>query len=134
MSGPELIAPDLAALNVPSDGHEPVFAEPWQAQAFALVVQLHAQGAFTWPDWAAALAETIAAAPHAPYYESWVKALERMTESRGLADPAALADRKAAWAEAYRVTPHGRPVELGAKARSAGQGDGATSDRSNSLA
>lgn len=113
MSGPEAAAPDLAALNIPSDGREPVFAEPWQAQAFALVVQLHAQGAFTWPDWAAALAEAIAAAPHAPYYESWLKALERMAEGRGLADPAALADRKAAWAEAYRVTPHGKSVELG---------------------
>ncbi len=104
--------PDLAELGVPSEGHEPVFAEPWQAQAFALVVQLHAQGAFTWPDWAAAHAEAIAAAPDAPYYESWVKALERMVECMGLTDAAQLANRKAAWAETYRVTPHGRPVEL----------------------
>ena len=105
--------PDLAELGVPSDGQEPVFAEPWQAQAFALVVQLHAQGAFTWTEWAAALAEAIAAAPHAPYYESWVQTLEQMTERQGLTEPAQLANRKAAWAEAYRVAPHGGPVELG---------------------
>ena len=93
MSGPEVAAPDLVALNVPTDGHEPVFAEPWQAHAFALVVQLHAQGAFTWPDWAAVLAEAIAAEPDAPYYESWVRALERIVEGGGLVDPAALANR-----------------------------------------
>jgi len=27
-------------------------------------------------------------------------------------DPAALAARKEEWAEAYRRTPHGKPVEL----------------------
>jgi hypothetical protein len=33
--------------------------------------------------------------------------------AKGLTDPAALHDRKEAWAEAYRRTPHGKPVELG---------------------
>ena len=40
----------------------PVFAEPWQAHAFALVLSLHERGLFTWPEWAAALAREIAAA------------------------------------------------------------------------
>jgi hypothetical protein len=31
---------------------------------------------------------------------------------KGVADGDALAELKAAWAEAYRHTPHGRPVEL----------------------
>ncbi len=30
-----------------------------------------------------------------------------------LADAHALSERKEAWAEAYRHTPHGKPVELG---------------------
>ena len=30
----------------------PVFAEPWQAQAFALAVRLSEQGHFTWKEWA----------------------------------------------------------------------------------
>lgn len=34
---------------------EATFAEPWQAQAFALVVHLHSKGAFTWREWASAL-------------------------------------------------------------------------------
>ena len=32
--------------------------------------------------------------------------------AKGLADPEAMLARKEAWAEAYRRTPHGKPVEL----------------------
>ena len=35
---------------------QPVFAEPWEAQAFALAVRLSEQGHFTWKEWAAELA------------------------------------------------------------------------------
>jgi hypothetical protein len=31
---------------------------------------------------------------------------------KGLSDPATLLARKEAWADAYRHTPHGTPVEL----------------------
>jgi hypothetical protein len=34
--------------------------------------------------------------------------------AKGLTDALALKERKDAWADAYRHTPHGRPVELGA--------------------
>lgn len=101
------------------DADGPVFAEPWQAQAFALAVQLHAQGAFSGSDWAEALAAELKAAEArgegddgSRYYEHWLAALERLVGARSLAAPDALAERKAAWAEAYRRTPHGQPVEL----------------------
>jgi nitrile hydratase accessory protein len=101
------------------EGDEATFAEPWQAQAFALVVHLHGKGAFTWQEWASALAHEIkqAAARGEPddgtrYYDHWLAALERLVRERGLAEGAALAERKEAWAEAYRRTPHGKPVEL----------------------
>jgi hypothetical protein len=32
--------------------------------------------------------------------------------TKGLSDPAAMLARKEAWADAYRHTPHGKPVEL----------------------
>ncbi|MET0272235.1 MAG: nitrile hydratase accessory protein [Phenylobacterium sp.] len=95
---------------------DPVFAEPWQAQAFALTVKLHEAGAFTWADWAEALAAQVATDPADDgrrYYEHWLAALEELVTARGLAGPEALAARKHAWEEAYRHTPHGRPVELG---------------------
>jgi nitrile hydratase accessory protein len=97
----------------------PVFAEPWQAQAFALAVRLSEAGHFSWTEWAEALGTELkaAAARGAPddgrdYYTHWLSALERLVTEKGLADPAALNARKDAWAEAYRTTPHGRPVEL----------------------
>jgi nitrile hydratase accessory protein len=100
----------------------PVFEEPWQAEAFALVVHLHDRGAFTWSEWAEALTAQIRSAggggsmheDGARYYDHWLAALESLATGRGMTDPDALASRKAAWAEAYRHTPHGRPVTLAA--------------------
>jgi nitrile hydratase accessory protein len=108
-----------ASPRLPADAEGPVFAEPWQAQAFALAVQLHTDGAFSWNDWAAALAAELASASArgeaddgSHYYEHWLAALERLVQERGLAGAEALVQRKADWAEAYRRTPHGRPVQL----------------------
>jgi len=111
---------------LPRDAGGPVFAEPWQAQAFALAVKLSEQGHFTWKEWAAALAEELkAAAQHGEpddgsrYYQHWLAALERLVTAKGLSDPASLLARKEAWAEAYRHTPHGKPVELAPSSRGA---------------
>ena len=46
------------------------------------------------------------------YYEHWLTALERLVAEKGMSDPAAMLERKQAWADAYRHTPHGQPVEL----------------------
>jgi nitrile hydratase accessory protein len=96
-----------------------VFAEPWQAVAFALAARLSAQGHFTWKEWAAALADELkaSAARGEPddgshYYHCWLTALEHLAVAKRLSNPAALLARKEAWAEAYRRTPHGSPVEL----------------------
>ena len=48
--------------RLPRDEEGPVFAEPWQAQAFALAVKLSELGHFTWNDWASALADEVKAA------------------------------------------------------------------------
>lgn len=111
---------NLAALpRLPRDEGGPVFAEPWQAQAFALAVKLSEQGHFTWKEWAAALAQELKSAAErgeaddgSRYYEHWLAALERLVTVKGLSDPVAMLARKEAWADAYRHTPHGKPVEL----------------------
>jgi nitrile hydratase accessory protein len=108
----------LPGLN-PDDGG-PVFREPWEAQAFALAVKLSEAGHFTWKEWAAALADELKAAADrgepddgSHYYEHWLATLERLVTAKGLSDPKALLARKEAWADAYRHTPHGKPVALG---------------------
>ncbi len=106
--------------QLPKDKEGPVFAEPWQAQAFAMAVRLSERGYFTWKEWAAALADELKAATDrgepdndgSHYYHHWLAALERLTTEKRLTDPAALLEYKEAWAEAYRRTPHGKPVQL----------------------
>ena len=110
-----------ATPGLPKDRDGPVFAEPWQAQAFALTVQLHEAGHFSWSEWVATLSREIAkggsadaGAPETVYYLHWLAALEKLVAEKGLASAAALAKRKAEWHEAYVATAHGQPVVLGA--------------------
>jgi nitrile hydratase accessory protein len=98
----------------------PVFAEPWQARAFALMLRLRERGHFTATEWSAALGKELnnIVQPDRPeeashYYQHWLAALESLVLAKGLTDRQALQLRKQAWAAAYRRTPHGKPVELG---------------------
>src|SRR5262249_44630561 len=120
LSQPDSTADRLQALlPLPRDADGPVFAEPWQAQAFAIAVKLSEQGHFTWKEWAAALADELKAASDrgepddgSHYYEHWLTALERLVAEKGLSNLQAIIERKEEWAAAYRHTPHGKPVEL----------------------
>ncbi|MGW3431459.1 nitrile hydratase accessory protein [Streptomyces melanosporofaciens] len=67
----------------PRSNGELVFAEPWESRAFGMAVSLYEAGAFTWPEFQAALIARIAAwkaaaAPDEPYhyYRLWLAALE----------------------------------------------------------
>ena len=98
---------------------EPVFAEPWQAQAFAMVLQLHARGLFTWPEWAAALTEQIQLAQDDgdadlgdTYYRHWLAALESIVATKGATSVAELTRYVSAWDHAAERTPHGQPIQL----------------------
>jgi nitrile hydratase accessory protein len=95
---------------------EPVFAEPWQAEAFALVVALHERGVFSWSEWADALSAEVkapgAATDGSDYYLHWLKALERLLSAKGVAGPAEVEALAAAWQRAAHATPHGKPIVL----------------------
>ena len=122
MKPPEITAaqPGLGQLpGLPRDLGGPVFAEPWQASAFALAVSLSRQGHFSWQAWAVTLAEELKASSArgepddgSRYYHCWLAALERLVVAKRLSDKPALLACKDAWADAYRRTPHGKPVEL----------------------
>ncbi len=103
-------------------GQAPDFAEPWQAHAFAMVVELHERGLFTWREWADTLGEQIAAAQAAgdpdrgdTYYAHWLAALETIVARKGAASAGELKRTAGAWHHAARRTPHGRPIELRAE-------------------
>ncbi len=122
MNPPDSNPDQLAPLSgIPRDASGPVFAEPWQAQAFAMAVKLSEQGHVTWKEWAAALAGELKSAADrgepddgSRYYQHWLAALERLVAAKGLTSAGEMRERKEAWADAYRHTPHGKPVELGA--------------------
>lgn len=112
---------EFAPLPVDSDG--PVFAEPWQASAFALAVHLSERGAFAWSEWSATLGQEIQSAARsgpdeqAAYFHRWLDALERLCRDKGLVDPGEVRERQEQWRRAYLNTPHGEPVELSAADR-----------------
>lgn len=105
--------------SLPRDEDGPVFAEPWQAQAFALALALHQAGYYTWSEWAAALSAEILAAQRNgdddlgdTYYLHWLNALESLCQAKFAMAPAELVARKEEWHRAFLETPHGQPVEL----------------------
>jgi len=108
-----------AVSSIPRDAEGPVFREPWEAQAFAIALALHARGLFTWPEWATTLADEIrrAQATGDPdtgetYYRHWLATLERFVAEKGLTDSATLTRYFEAWDHAADRTPHGTPIEL----------------------
>lgn len=113
---------DLAALvaagtPIPRDADGPVFAQPWQAMVFALVVQLQERGVFTADEWAQALGTEIREAlakggcrDGSDYYERWCDALEHLLIEKGLASHDGVASLAASWARAAQATPHGTPI------------------------
>ena len=113
-------AQEVAALaGVPRDATGPVFREPWEAQAFAIVVALHERGVFTWSEWAAILGDEIRQAQAAgdpdrgdTYYHHWLAALERIVAQTHITDDVTLGRFRDAWERAADRTPHGTPIEL----------------------
>ncbi len=112
----ELSPEQVRELGIPSEQAVPVFAAPWEASAFAMVLALHRAGRFEWREWVEQLAEEIGFAEPDPtghlYYEHWARALERLLGKLELLSAEAIDARSRAWRLAYLATPHGREVLL----------------------
>ena len=93
---------------------QPVFAAPWEAEAFALAVLLNEKGLFAWDEWTKILAQEIRrpSAKARTHYQHWVVALERLASEKQLTNLAELTARRDAWDRATRATPHGQPILL----------------------
>jgi nitrile hydratase accessory protein len=113
---PQLQSEQVGELALPADETVPVFAAPWEASAFAMVLALYRAGRFEWREWVELLAAEIARAEPDPtgalYYERWTRALEKLVAKIGLLTPDSIDARSEAWRSAYLATPHGREVRL----------------------
>jgi nitrile hydratase accessory protein len=110
--------PDGSAAAVESDPG-PAFAEPWQARAFAMAILASRRGCFTWSEWSQALARELQRISHldqaaqgAGYFDCWLAALQSLLIDKGAVGQGELGERRQAWEDAYRRTPHGEPVSI----------------------
>lgn len=104
---------------IPVDERSPTFNEPWEAQAFALMVALLRRGVFTPGEWATTLGEEIKLAQASgdpdsgtTYYRHWLAATERLVREKGLATDDTLRRYRDAWRSAAARTPHGQSIVL----------------------
>lgn len=95
-------------MDAPGDA----FSEPWQARAFAIAILASRQGCFTWTEWTHALGRELQTVSDTDYFKAWLCALQSLLVGKGAVGQAELGERKHAWEEAYRRTPHGAPVSL----------------------
>jgi len=98
---------------------EPVFQQPWHAQAFALTVSLNERGRFTWSDWVARFSAVLA--QHGvdkdldggdDYFHAWLVTLELILAEDGAAPKPEVDRLRDDWERAYLDTPHGAVVRL----------------------
>ena len=95
------------------------FDEPWQLEAFSVVVALTRQGLFTWPEWVDVFSQVIADQPQnsdetvtQAYYRQWSTALELILVEHAEVPRTEIERRHDEWHAAYLGTPHGQPVVL----------------------
>jgi nitrile hydratase accessory protein len=90
---------------------ETPFREPWEAQAFALAVELGDKGLFEWREFSLALGAQIKAADaqgrEERYYALWLAALETLLAGKGIVSTVVVDAREAAMKEASAANRHG---------------------------
>ena len=101
------------------DEQQPLFAERWEAHAFAIAVKLSEKGLFKWSEWLDVLAEEIKKAKDQgqpdfgnTYYQFWLSALETILLDKNILKNSDLKSKIEQWRRAYQSTPHGNPVKL----------------------
>ena len=101
------------------DEQQPVFAELWEAHAFAIAVKLSEKGLLKCSEWSDALAEEIKEAKDQgkpdfgnTYYQFWLSALETILLEKNILKKSDLKSMMEQWRHAFLSTPHGNHVKL----------------------
>ncbi len=94
-----------------------IFSEPWQAELFAITLNLHEKGLFNWNSWTEKLGSSLKRDNNNSkdnleyYFLSWLSALEGILLEKKVTELAKIAMIEKAWKEAISKTPHGTKVE-----------------------
>ena len=98
---------------------QPVFAEPWEAHAFAIAVILSENGMIKWSEFSDTLAKKIKILKEQglhdsgnTHYHLWLSALETILFEKKIMKKSDLKRSIKQWRSAYLSTPHGKPVRL----------------------
>ncbi|MGX5843524.1 hypothetical protein ACWGTI_22645 [Mesorhizobium sp. ArgA1] len=98
---------------------EPIFAEPWHAQAMAIADLLIGSGTISQSAFTEALGEELRLVILAggeddtdTYHNAVLSALERLLDAGGNVSRMELAHCRDEWRRAHLNTPHGQPVKL----------------------
>ena len=98
---------------------DPVFDEPWQAEALAIADTLVSKGIFSARAWSEALGKALrtaeskgAADNQETYYNCVLSALEQLIAEYSEIDQETINAKRRDWEQAYLSTPHGQPVRL----------------------
>lgn len=121
MHEPPLETPDSILLSraLPCEGQaDLVFAAPWEATAFAIVVSLAKAGHFTWAEWVECFSREVAAATAVEaaggeppgYYEQWLAAAEKILAEKNLTSIDQLRAKKLGVAAAGPAHPLQKPA------------------------
>jgi nitrile hydratase accessory protein len=98
---------------------EPLFDEPWQAEALAIADNLVQAGMFSPTLWSDTLGKHLknAVANGEPdtsltYYNAVLTALEELVAANSNINQTDMRGKRKDWESAYLSTPHGQPVRL----------------------
>ena len=112
-------APDPTWGRLRKRDGEPIFGEPWHAQAVAMADLLVKSGTLSKSKWAESLGAEIRAAMLAgspddtdTYCGAVLSALEHLLDAGKNVSREELGRRRDEWLQAYLNTPHGQPVDL----------------------
>lgn len=111
----ERLVRDLpASEQIPRREGELSFREPWEVRTLGLVVQMHNEGHFEWPEFQSELVEAIAeweAIPEAErpewsYYACWQQAAERLMAKKSVVSNDEFDQRADEYLSGKRTPPH----------------------------
>jgi nitrile hydratase accessory protein len=100
--------------EIPRKEGELSFREPWEVRTLGIVVQMHQEGHFAWPEFQSELVEVIGEweamppdqRPDWSYYACWEQAAERLIAKKNFVAPEAFDQRAEEFLSGKRTPPH----------------------------